>query len=31
VVRAREETGPDDALGVASLRDEILARLEELQ
>jgi V/A-type H+-transporting ATPase subunit A len=30
VARAREETGPTDAAGVASRRDEILARLEEL-
>ena len=31
VLRAREETGPADAAGVASLRSEILQRLEELQ
>jgi len=31
VLRAREETGPADAAGVASRRSEILQRLEELQ
>jgi V/A-type H+/Na+-transporting ATPase subunit A len=31
VARAREETGPEDAAGVASRRDEIIRRLEELQ
>ena len=31
VARAREETGSEDAAGVASRRDEIIRRLEELQ
>ena len=31
VVRAREETGPADAAGVVSRRDEIIQRLEELR
>ncbi|HEY5247892.1 MAG TPA: hypothetical protein VIJ15_05485, partial [Dermatophilaceae bacterium] len=31
VARAREETGPQDAAGVASRRDEIVQRLEELR
>jgi V/A-type H+-transporting ATPase subunit A len=31
VARVREETGPEDAAGVASRRDEIIQRLEELQ
>jgi V/A-type H+/Na+-transporting ATPase subunit A len=31
VLRAREETGPADAAGVASLRSQILQRLEELR
>jgi V/A-type H+-transporting ATPase subunit A len=30
LVRARSDTGPDDAEGVAKLRDDVLARLEEL-
>jgi V/A-type H+-transporting ATPase subunit A len=31
VARAREESGPDDAVGVAARRDEIISRLEDLQ
>ncbi len=30
LVRARNDTGPDDAEGVAKLRDDVLSRLEEL-
>ncbi|QBJ96273.1 V-type ATP synthase subunit A [Rhodococcus sp. ABRD24] len=31
LVRAREDTGPDDADGVRRIRDAVLARLEELR